>query len=67
MPGAQTPERAAAQLAAVVTGPGGTSGRHVERGTEAPSSPESLDPGRARGLWDVSDELGGLSPADRSA
>ncbi|MGY1672362.1 SDR family NAD(P)-dependent oxidoreductase [Geodermatophilus sp. SYSU D00710] len=67
MPGAQTPGRAAAQLAAVVTGPGGTSGRYVERGTEAPSSPESLDPGRARELWDVSDELVGLSPADRSA
>ncbi|MGY1666466.1 hypothetical protein [Geodermatophilus sp. SYSU D00696] len=67
MPGAQTPERAATQLAAVVTDSGGTSGRHVERGTEAPSSPESLDPGRARELWDVSDELVGLSPADRSA
>jgi protochlorophyllide reductase len=60
-PAAQTPGRAAAQLAAVVTGPGGTSGRYVERGTEAPSSPESLDPGRARELWDVSDELVGLA------
>jgi protochlorophyllide reductase len=60
LPGAQTPERAAAQLAALVTGPDGTSGRYVERGTEAPSSPESLDPGRARELWDVSAELVGL-------
>ncbi|MGY1695935.1 MULTISPECIES: SDR family NAD(P)-dependent oxidoreductase [unclassified Geodermatophilus] len=61
LPGAQTPGQAAAQLAAVVTGPDGTSGRYVERGVEAPSSPESRDPARARELWDVSDELVGLA------
>jgi hypothetical protein len=44
----------------VVTGPPGTSGRCVERGVEAPSSPESLDPDRARDLWDVGAELVGL-------
>ena len=39
------------------------SGRYVERGTVVPSSPESLDPGRARELWDVSAELVGLPAA----
>ncbi|WP_448639851.1 SDR family NAD(P)-dependent oxidoreductase [Geodermatophilus sp. URMC 63] len=63
LPGAQRPERAAAQLTALVTGPPGTGGRYVERGVEAPSSPESLDPGRARELWEVSAELVGLSVA----
>ncbi|WP_176450031.1 hypothetical protein [Geodermatophilus saharensis] len=51
----------------MATGPGGTSGRYVERGVEAPSSPESLDPVRARELWNVSDELVGAAPAGRSA
>ncbi|MGY1715756.1 SDR family NAD(P)-dependent oxidoreductase [Geodermatophilus sp. SYSU D01106] len=60
LPGAQTVARAAGQLADVVTGPDGTPGRYVERGVEAPSSPESLDPRRARELWDVSADLVGL-------
>ncbi|MGR7027813.1 hypothetical protein [Geodermatophilus sp. URMC 62] len=63
LPGAQRPEDAAAQLAALVTGPPGSSGRYVERGVEAQSSPESLDPDRARDLWDVSAELVGLPAA----
>ncbi len=63
LPFAQDPARAAAQLAALVTGPAGRSGRYVERGTEAPSSPESTDPGRARELWEVSAEL--VGPAAR--
>ncbi|MEX5719689.1 SDR family NAD(P)-dependent oxidoreductase [Geodermatophilus maliterrae] len=61
LPFAQTPEQAAAQLAALVTGPAGRSGRYVERDAEAPSSPESTDPDRARELWEVSAEL--VAPA----
>jgi NAD(P)-dependent dehydrogenase (short-subunit alcohol dehydrogenase family) len=57
LPFASTPERAAAALAAAVTGPPGTSGRYLERGVEAPSSPGSRDPGRARELWAASEEL----------
>jgi len=60
LPFAQTAERAAAQLAALATGPAGRSGRYVERGIEAPSSPESTDPDRARELWEISAELVGL-------
>ncbi len=59
LPFAQEPARAAAQLTALVTGPAGRSGRYVERDREAPSSPESTDPDRARELWEVSDELVG--------
>jgi protochlorophyllide reductase len=59
LPFAQEAAQAAAQLTALVTGPAGHSGRYVERGTEAPSSPESTDPDRARELWDVSAELVG--------
>ena len=40
-----------------MTGPPGTSGRYLERGVEAPSSPDSRDPARARGLWEASEEL----------
>ncbi|WP_369254619.1 SDR family NAD(P)-dependent oxidoreductase [Geodermatophilus amargosae] len=57
LPFASTPERAAAVLAAAVTGPPGTSGRYLERGAEAPSSPASRDPARARELWEASEEL----------
>ena len=60
LPFAQEPAEAAARLAALVTGPAGRSGRYVERDREAPSSPESTDPDRARELWDVSAELVGV-------
>ncbi len=60
LPFAQTPAQAAAQLAALVTGPAGRSGRYVARGAEASPSPESTDPERARELWDVSAELVGV-------
>ena len=61
LPFAQTPAQAGGQLAALVTGPAGRSGRYVARGAESPPSPESTDPARARELWDVSDELVGAA------
>ncbi|MGY1687321.1 SDR family NAD(P)-dependent oxidoreductase [Geodermatophilus sp. SYSU D00867] len=57
LPFASGVDEAAARLAAAVTGPPGTSGRYLERGVEAPSSPDSRDPGRARELWEASLEL----------
>ncbi len=56
LPFAQDPGTAAEQLAALVTGPAGTSG-YVEQGRPAPSSPESYDLDRARELWEVSADL----------
>ncbi|MGY1779572.1 SDR family NAD(P)-dependent oxidoreductase [Geodermatophilus sp. SYSU D01036] len=57
LPFASGVDEAAARLAAAVTGPPGTSGRYLERGVEAPSSPDSRDPARARELWEASLEL----------
>ncbi|MGY1830422.1 SDR family NAD(P)-dependent oxidoreductase [Geodermatophilus sp. SYSU D01180] len=57
LPFASGLDEAGAGLAAAVTGPAGTSGRYLERGVEAPSSPDSRDPGRARELWEAGLEL----------
>ncbi len=61
LPFASGVEQAGDRLAGVVTGPPGRSGRYLERGVEAPSSPGSRDPGRARELWEASLELAGAS------
>lgn len=60
LPFAQTPEQAAAQLAALVTAPPDRpAARYVSLGREEPSSPESYDTGRARELWEASERLVG--------
>ncbi|MEV6489168.1 SDR family NAD(P)-dependent oxidoreductase [Actinoplanes sp. NPDC051633] len=52
IPGVNTPERAGAQLAAVVTGPRpAPSGAYIDRSTVTPSSPASYDEKRERELW----------------
>ena len=59
LPFAQRPEEGGAQLARVVTEPAvvGRTGRYLELGRPAQSSPESYDVDRADRLWRVSEAL----------
>ena len=57
LPFGQAPTEAAAQLAGLVTDPAwpGTTGRYIELGHDAPSSPASYNTDRALQLWQVSE------------
>ncbi len=62
LPFAQSPTAAAGQLAALTTESAWheTTGKYIELGRDAPSSPASYDTDRCRELWQASEELVGL-------
>jgi retinol dehydrogenase-14 len=64
-----TPEEASRASVYLASSPAveGTTGKYFVGCREAPSSPESLDPARARRLWDVSARLTGLSEGGAEA
>ncbi|MDH6555018.1 NAD(P)-dependent dehydrogenase (short-subunit alcohol dehydrogenase family) [Streptomyces sp. SAI-041] len=58
IPGANTAERAGAQLATVATGPRpAPSGAYIDRDKVTPSAPESYDQERERELWTVLESM----------
>ena len=62
LPWATSPAGAARHLAAAVLGPRPAgNGAYLEMGKVVPSSPESYDPARERGLWQAAERLAAVA------